>query len=604
MAYSRVFDLIHHQLETKPKADSLCAKVNGKWVKYSTQDVINKANQVSAALLRLGCQPGDKVGLVANNRPEWNFLDIGMMQIGIINVPVYPTISKDDYRYIFQDAEVKFVFVFGQDHVEGRQHPSVHEKLEEIRSEIPTVQEIFALDPLPGLRHLDELLQDPTEEELAKIKELSEKVDRQDLATLIYTSGTTGNPKGVMLTHHNLVSNVESVSKVIPILEGDRALSFLPLCHSYERTVLNSYLANGVSVYYAENMDKIGDNLKEVQPHYFSTVPRLLEKVYEKIMAKGMELKGFKRKLFFWSLDLGSKFKLHDSGGTLYQIQLSIARKLVFKKWQEALGGNVIAIMTGAAAIQPRLATLFTAAGIDVLEGYGLTETSPVLCCNRMELENRMIGTVGLSIPGVEIRIDPDTNEIQAKGPNIMKGYYNMPEATREVFTEDGWFKTGDAGVRLDQQGKEDPNGKFLKITDRIKELFKTSGGKYIAPQSLENKFKESMYVEQIATIGDNRKFVSALIVPSFLALEDYCKSENIPYDGPEEVIKHEKIQALYNGILAEYNPEFAKFEQIKKFTLVAAEWSAETGELTPTMKPKRRVIYDRYDQLIDAMYA
>jgi long-chain acyl-CoA synthetase len=605
MAYSRVFDFIYHQAETKPRTDALAAKIDGTWKRYSTDAVIKMAGQVSKALLNFGLEPGDKVALVANNRPEWNFLDIGMMQIGVVNVPVYPTISAREYEYIFNDAGVKYAFIFGQDHEPGAEKESVFQKISGIQANVPTLREVFALDPLPGLRMWTDLLTPVEEHEQRMIRDRMDAVQEGDLATLIYTSGTTGNPKGVMLSHKNLVSNVESVSSVIPIHKGERALSFLPLCHSFERTVSNTYLANSIGIYYAENMETIGDNLKEVHPHFFSTVPRLLEKVYDKIMAKGMELTGFKRKLFFWSLDLGADFKLHENQGPIYNAKLAIARKLVFSKWREALGGEILAIVTGAAAIQPRLATLFTAAGVDVLEGYGLTETAPVLCVNRMELENRQIGTVGLPIPGVEIRLqeipetasegEPPKKEIQARGDNIMLGYYNKEQATREVFTEDGWFRTGDAGEWID--------GKFIKITDRIKELFKTSGGKYVAPQALENKFKEANFIEQMAVIGNDRKFVSALIVPSFTALEDFCRQEGLDTDSKDIILAHQKVREAFDNLVKEYNEHFAHVEQIKKYELLAEEWSPETGELTPTLKPKRRVINERYADLIESMY-
>lgn len=595
MAYSRVFDLIYHQQETRPKKDALACKVNGQWKTYSTEDVIRIAGQVSKALLNLGLEPGDRVALVATNRPEWNFLDIGMMQIGIVNVPVYPTISAREYSYIFQDAGVKYAFIYGQDHVGGRAHPSVYERIQEIKAEVPSLKEVFALDPLPGLTQLSELLQPVEEHEKRMIFDRMDAVRDTDMATIIYTSGTTGNPKGVMLSHRNLVSNVEAVSQVIPIRQGERALSFLPLCHSFERTVSNCYLANGVSIYYAESVETLGENLREVHPQFFSTVPRLLEKVYEKIMATGMQLTGAKRKLFFWAVEVGSRYELHRDQGLVYRLQLGIARKLIFSKWQAALGGDIKAVVTGAAAIQPRLATLFTAAGIDVLEGYGLTETSPVITCNRMELEHRQIGTVGIPIPGVEVKLDPQTNEILARGPNIMMGYYKLPQATAEVIDADGWFHTGDQGEWVD--------GKFIKITDRIKELFKTSGGKYVAPQALENKFKESSLIEQMATIGNDRRFVSALIVPSFLALEVWAKQQNIPVSSREALLAHPKVQAEFQREIDRYNEHFSKVEQIKKFTLLTREWSPETGELTPTMKPKRRIINERYADLIEAMY-
>ncbi len=595
MIYSRVFDLIYHQRETQPLSDSLACKTDGVWKKYSTDEVIRIAGQVSKALLNLGLEPGDRVALIANNRPEWNFLDIGMMQIGVINVPVYPTISAREYSYIFQDAAVKYAFIMGIDYKPGSPHPSVFERIREIRNEVPSLLEVFALDPLPGLTSLSDLLLPVEEHEQRMISNRSSQVKDTDLATVIYTSGTTGNPKGVMLSHRNLVSNVEAISTILPLEKGNRALSFLPLCHSFERTVSNCYIANGIAIYYAESVDTLGENLREIHPQFFSTVPRLLEKIYERIMAAGLQLTGIKRKLFFWSVQLGSRFELHQSQGLLYQFKLAIARKLIFSKWQAALGGEIKVVVTGAAAIQPRLATLFTAAGIDVLEGYGLTETSPVITCNRMELENRQIGTVGIPIPGVEVKIDSQTGEILARGPNIMMGYYNLPQATAEVIDADGWFHTGDQGEWVD--------GKFIKITDRIKELFKTSGGKYVAPQALENKFKESSLIEQMAVIGNDRRFVSALIVPSFIALEDWLKQHSLNAGSRDAMLTMPEVQMLFQREVDRYNENFSKAEQVKKFTLLTGEWSPESGELTPTMKPKRRVINERYGALIEAMY-
>jgi long-chain acyl-CoA synthetase len=459
---------------------------------------------------------------------------------------------------------------------------------------VDTLQGIYTFDKINGAKTFMDELPALDKVNLQQIQEWKDKVTENDLATIIYTSGTTGNPKGVMLTHKNLVSNLKGVKQVTPFTEGRKALSFLPLCHSFERIVFYSYLSKHIHIHYAENLETIGENLKEVQPYCFTTVPRLLEKVYEKIMEKGNALTGFKRNLFFWSIEVGSQYKIGKNNGVWYNLKLGIARKLVFSKWQEALGGNVNFIVTGAAPMQPRLITLFTAAGVIVIEGYGLTETSPVLSTNRMEEENRVIGTVGMPIPGVQIKIAED-GEILAKGDNIMKGYYNRPDLTAEVIDADGWFHTGDIGTFLD--------GKYLKITDRKKELFKTSGGKYIAPQVIENKMKESRFIEQIMVVGESKKFISALIVPSFLNLRDWAKENGIIAEKPEEIVDNSKIKNLINAEVEKLNKDFGKWEQIKKFELLSTEWTIEGGELTPTMKVKRKVILERYKPFVEKMY-
>ncbi|HSI90453.1 MAG TPA: long-chain fatty acid--CoA ligase, partial [Adhaeribacter sp.] len=475
MDFTRAFDILTYQLNKYPQPDCMAAKINGQWRKHSTGETLDKANQVSLGLLKLGIKKGDKVAIVSMNRPEWVFADYGIQQIGAIGVPMYPTITEEDYRYIFNDAEVKAIFV---------SDAGLYNKVRAATANIPGILEIYTFDEVKGATCWTELLKLGEGEDAQKLEPIKAAILPEDLLTIIYTSGTTGNPKGVMLTHNNIVSNVKSVSPYVPVNNEHRALSFLPLCHIYERMLLYLYMSFGVSIYYAEGMETIADNLKEVKPHVFTTVPRLLEKVYDKIVAKGMELEGVKRKLFFWALELGLKYDTRKDQGFFYNTQLKLANKIIFNKWREALGGNVIAVVSGGAALQPRLARVFWSANIRVMEGYGLTETSPVISVNRHEPENNVIGTVGPPVDGVEIKIAPD-GEILTRSASVMKGYYKRPDLTAEVIDKDGWFATGDIGVMEEV--------KYLRITDRKKEMFKTSGGKYIAPQQIENKLKESL---------------------------------------------------------------------------------------------------------------
>ncbi len=587
MEPTRLFDFLTEKVKEKPTAQFLAAKVqttNGKeWKHYTFSEFQHKANQVSQLLINLGVKKDDKIALIAANRPEWNFVDLGCLQIGAQAVPMYPTIAEKDYEFIFNDASIKFAFVGDE---------TIYQKVIPLKGRVASFIDLYSFDKIAGAKHFEESL--PTQVDVKEIERRKEIVNEEDLATIIYTSGTTGNPKGVMLTHKNMVSNIQSVKSITPFTPNEKSLSFLPLCHSFERMVFYCYLSQGVHIHYAENLETIGENLKEVQPYCFTTVPRLLEKVYEKIMEKGNALTGFKRKLFFWSIDLGLQYEIGKPRGAWYMFKLGIARKLVFSKWLEALGGRVHFIVTGAAPMQSRLIKLFTAAGVTVLEGYGLTETSPVLCANGIEETDRATGTVGLPIPGVTIKIAED-GEILAKGPNIMKGYYNRPDLTAEVIDSEGWFHTGDIGEWMD--------GKFLKITDRKKELFKTSGGKYVAPQPIENKMKESPYIEQIMIVGDAKKFVSALIVPSFLNLKDWCKENGINAEANNQIVDNSKIKDLINAEIERYNKDFGKWEQIKKFTLLTEEWTVEGGELTPTMKVKRKIILEKCKPHVEQMY-
>ncbi|MCB0516227.1 MAG: long-chain fatty acid--CoA ligase [Chitinophagales bacterium] len=583
--FTRLFDIPYYQLEKYPQEDALAAKENNVWRKYSTAEVVKLINQTSLGLLKFGLKQGDTIAIIANNRPEWNIVDQAALQIGVIVVPIYPTISIEEFRFIFNDASVKVAFVSDK---------TLLDKVRSFKEDVPSLGKILTFDTIEGATNWDEIKKLGLNGPFDDVDKIKKNIDPKNVATIIYTSGTTGLPKGVMLSHNNIVSNIHSVMPVIPLNKDVRTLSFLPLCHIFERMVSYTYMATGCSIYYAQNMDTIGEDLKDVKPHFFTTVPRLLEKVYDKIMAKGEELTGIKKKLFYWAIDLGLEYD-HKGKSPFYYAQLNIARKLVFSKWKEALGGEIKGICTGAAALQFRLEKIFNAAGIPVRQGYGLTETSPALCINRFDEINTKMGTVGMAVPDVTIKINPENGEILAKGDNIMMGYYNRPDATAEVIDADGWFHTGDVGELVD--------GKYLKITDRIKQLFKTSGGKYVAPQPIENKFVESTFIEQIMITGNDEKFVGALIVPSFEALKVYCKEKGIPNDSPETMIKQEAVKALYQSICDEYNPHFGKIEQVKRFKLLPKEWTIDGGELTPTLKVKRKKVLDKYAAEIAEIY-
>ncbi|SFO29643.1 long-chain acyl-CoA synthetase [Algoriphagus ornithinivorans] len=580
MELNRLFDLVPYQIAKFDKTDAVARKENGEWITYSSRDVKEIIDNLSLAFMKANIAAGDKVAIISENRPEWNFVDLALQQIGAISVPMYPTITSDDYAYIFDHAEVKMIFVGDT---------TIYEKAIEVAGD----RKIYSFDKIDGVEHWTSLKETGLSGDLSLLEKSKAAVKSEDLFTIIYTSGTTGRPKGVMLTHHNVLSNVLSVSHIMSPPEGiSKVLSFLPLCHIFERTASFCFFYLGFSIYYAENMDSIGENLKEVQPHVFNTVPRLLEKVYDKIVAKGYELSGIKKQLFFWALNLGLKYDPAADMGGWYNFQLKIANKLIFSKWREALGGNIMQINSGASALQPRLARVFWAAGIKVCEGYGLTETSPVVTASISNHEEIRIGWVGKIVKDVEVKIAED-GEILVKGPNVMQGYYKNPEMTAEVL-KNGWFHTGDIG-ELD--------GNYLRITDRKKEMFKTSGGKYIAPQVMENKFKESTLIEQLIVVGDNRNFPGALIVPSFDGLREYCKRKDIPYTTDREMIQREDILEKYQSEVDSLNKYFGKWEQIKRFRLLPEAWGVESGELTPTMKLKRKVIHQKYADEIEAIY-
>lgn len=581
MDLKRLFDLIPYQISKYNKEVALSRKQDGQWITYSSRDLKSIVDSLSLGFLAKGIKSEDKVAIISDNRPEWNFIDLALQQIGAISVPMYPTISSEDYAYIFGHASVKMIFAGDQ---------TIFEKAKEAA----IGQEIFTFDKLDGAAHWEEMMKLGEDGDLAQLESEKDKIKSEDLFTIIYTSGTTGRPKGVMLTHHNVLSNLLSVSNIMSPVPGEgKVLSFLPLCHIFERTASFCFMYMGFSIYYAENLEKIGDNLKEVQPHLFNTVPRLLEKVYDKIVAKGYELTGVKKQLFFWALNLGLKYDPSKDMGGWYNTQLKLANKLIFSKWREALGGNIMQINSGASALQPRLARVFWAAGIKVCEGYGLTETSPVVTATLTDPEKVRIGWVGKIVKDVEVKIAQD-GEILVKGPNVMQGYYREPEMTADVL-KGGWFHTGDIG-ELD--------GDFLRITDRKKEMFKTSGGKYIAPQPMENKFKESTLIEQLIVVGDGQKFPAALIVPSYDGLREYCKHKEIPYTTDEEMIARQDIIEKYQREVDSFNKYYGKWEQIKKFKLLSQPWGVDSGELTPTMKLKRKVIHEKFQKEIAEIYA
>ncbi|RIY10196.1 long-chain fatty acid--CoA ligase [Hymenobacter rubripertinctus] len=587
MDIRRTFDILPHLQQKYNKADCFAAKINGQYTPMSTDEVVAQVNQASLGLRALGIGKNDKVAIISMNRPEWMIADFAIAQLGATSVPMYPSITVEDYKYIFADAGVKAVLVADQKLLD-----KVREATEGLA--IPA-ENVFTFDRLAGARHFAELLALGQQGNPADLEPIKAAVQPDDLLTLIYTSGTTGKPKGVMLTHNNLLSNCRNTQRFVPVSQEDIALSFLPLCHIFERMVTHLYLINGVSIYYAESMETIADNLREVKPQIFTTVPRLLEKVYDKIVAKGHALEGVKKNMFFWALNLGLKYDNQQNHGFFYNSQLKLANKLIFNKWREALGGNLRCIVSGGGALQPRLARVFWAAGIRVMEGYGLTETSPVIAVGGFEPENNMIGTVGPVIDNTEVKIASD-GEILTKSESVMKGYYNQPELTAKEFDEEGWFHTGDIGELV--------QGKFLKITDRKKEMFKTSGGKYIAPQVLEGKMKESPLIEQCMVVGDGQKFPSALVIPSFDDLKGWCRRNSVSCDGSnEDLIRNEKVVKMYEDLVHKQNSHFAQWEQVKKIVLLPEQWTVESGEMTPTMKVKRKAITANNQDLIEGLY-
>ncbi|HVG42901.1 MAG TPA: long-chain fatty acid--CoA ligase [Chitinophagaceae bacterium] len=587
----RLFDCIEAQLEKAPNEPLMAAKEGGVWRKYTAIEIADIVEKLSAGLLALGVTCGDmtvenrdKIAIISKNRPEWVFLDLAVQKIGAVLVPVYPTVHVIDLEFVLNDATVKFVFVNDED---------LYHKVKSVQKNVPSVIDVFSFEHISGCRHWKEVLQLGKQEHFQQIESISSKIDTEDLFTIIYTSGTTGTPKGVMLSHHNVLSNVMSTYPHFPLKTGVHTISFLPLNHIFERTVTYVYLFAGACIHYAESLEALGDNLREVKPHMFSTVPRLLEKVFERIMEKGAALTGVKRKLFYWAVALAEQYDMQDKKSLGYRMQLSLANKLVFKKWREGLGGNVEVVVTGAAACPVKLLRIFTAAGIPVLEGFGQTESSPVISFNRLNEDERMFGTVGTVIEGVQVKMAED-GEILCKGPNVMMGYYKRPDLTAETLKE-GWLYTGDIGMMVQD--------KFLKITDRKKEIFKTSGGKFVAPQPIENKMVESPLIEQIMVIGANEKFTGALIVPSMHHLKEWCKQHGITDSTNDALIRNPKVLQQYKDVVEEMNKNFNPVEQVKRFELLPFPWTIEGGELTPTLKLKRKVIMEKYRDAIERIY-
>jgi long-chain acyl-CoA synthetase len=586
---TRLFDFPYYQLEKNNLSDCLVTKYDGEWIKTSTQEYIKKANAISRALLRLGVLENDKIAIIStSNRTEWNIIDIGILQVGAQNVPIYPTIGAEDYEYILNHSESKYCFV---------SDVLVYEKIKSVKDSISSLKEIYSFNEIEGCKNWKTLLELGKDESNQNVVEdRKTNVNTNDLATIIYTSGTTGKPKGVMLSHDNIVSNVFGGSMRIPFTDGNyRTMSYLPVCHILERFYLYLCQYNSISIYFGESLDKIGENLKEVKPQLITGVPRVLEKIYDKIYSKGLELKGIKKILFFWAINLGMQFEPYEANGWWYEFQLKIARKLIFSKWKEAVGENLQLIACGSAALQPRLARIFAAAEITIMEGYGLTETSPIVAINDMRDNGFKIGTVGKVIDKVHVKIAED-GEILCKGPNVMLGYYKDEAQTKEVMT-DGYFHTGDIG-EIDSEG-------FLKITDRKKEMFKTSGGKYVSPQLLENAMKQSRFIEQIMVIGDGQKMPAAFIQPNFTFVKEWERIHGIDIvNTNEEIISNPKLIERIQEEINLLNKKFGSWEQIKRFELTPDIWSIDAGHLTPTMKLKRKVIMEKYKDLYDKIYS
>jgi len=583
---TRLFDFPLYQLETYNLKKAFSTKYNGKWESISSQEYVDQSNQFSRGLLKLGIKPNDKIAIISTtNRTEWNICDIGVLQTGAQTVPIYPTICKEDYEYVLNHSEATYCFV---------SDATILEKLNQIKSNTKLI-DVFTFDNIKGEKSWNDILAlgvDKSNQE--EVEARKDAVKAEDLATLIYTSGTTGRPKGVMLSHNNIVSNVLCAKKRVPLDYGNsKALSFLPVCHIFERMILYLYQYCGVDIYYAESLEKLTENAQEIKPEVMTAVPRLYEKIYDKIVLKGEDLTGIKKKLFFWALNLGLKYKPYGANGWWYEKQLGLARKLIFSKWQAALGGELKLMVSGSAALQPRLTRVFAAAGMPIMEGYGLTETSPVVTVNDVTEGGFRVGTVGKVIEGVEVIIAA-TGEILVKGPNIMLGYYKDSEKTAEVI-KDGYFYTGDKG-EFDHDG-------FLKITGRTKEMFKTSGGKYVIPPLLEGELKQSLFIEQVMVVGENEKMPAAIIQPNFEYLNGWAKENNISYSTNDELITNPKVIQKIQEAVDTCNCHFGQWEQIKRFELTADEWTIDGGHLTPTMKMKRAIILKMYQDLFDKIY-
>jgi long-chain acyl-CoA synthetase len=583
---TRLFDLLPRYAEKFNKSDALAAKENGSWTRYSIHEFINIVRDISYGLLNLGIEKGDRIATISSNSPEWNFVDMAILQVGCIHVPLYPTISESDYRYILSHAEVRIIFVSGWD---------IYRKIQHIMPDFPGVKAVFAFKEIEGIKHLSELISlgssNPLPEKLESIKN---SIHGDDMATIIYTSGTTGNPKGVMLSHKNIISNLMECQPIMPFGSEGWALSYLPLCHIYERMLGYLYFYRGVSIYYTESIATIVDNLKEIQPYILSTVPRLLEKMYEKIMANGHRLKGIKKFIFFWAIRVANRYEMYGANGFYYAWKLKLAQKLVLDKIRSVLGNNMKVVVSGGAAIQPRLVRFFWAIGIPLLEGYGLTETSPVIAAGNFEKGGIKFGTIGHVLSNTTVKI-ADDGEILCKGPGVMLGYYQEPSLTAEAIDPEGWFHTGDLG-RIESQG-------HLKITGRKKELFKTSFGKYISPELIENKFKESHFIDTITIVGENKKYAGALIVPDFNFLKSWCAEKQITYTTDSEMVANDRIKKRFAKEVLKFNKFFGTTEQVKVFEILDKEWSVESGEVTATLKIRRHFVQEKYAAVIEKMF-
>lgn len=591
MELRRTFDILDYLRNNHgDKSDMLSAKRDNRWVQFSVNEYRTTAKLFSLGLLAMGFQKGDKIITATNNRPEWNFVDMGMSMIGVVHVPVYPTISDDEYRYILKHSDAKMVIVSDQ---------ALYNRIVIIAKEVPAIQWVYTFNCIGNVPNYEEVIKLGAKEKArwnGEFHERKNSITPDDTVSMIYTSGTTGQPKGVMLSHNNFMSNVDGVYDLFPLFSTDRIISFLPLCHVFERMVNYLFQVRACSIYYAENLGTISANMVEIQANAFVTVPRVIERIYDKLVATGESLTGLKRMLFFWAMKLGENYKANGDSTWWYSFRLKIARKLVFSKWQRAFGGQLRFVISGGAALQPRLSRLFFAADIPLMEGYGLTETSPVIAANhRTEPDCLKIGTVGPVLKNLEVKIDED-GEILVKGPSVMQGYYKDDAATTAAIDENGWFHTGDIGMLED--------GKFLKITDRKKEMFKLSSGKYIAPQGIENLLKESHFVEQAMVVGENEKFASALVLPNFEYLHMWAHENKIHFRDNPELIANKRVMVQFQKEIGRVNKILGKHEEIKRFRLVWENWNYTTGELSPTLKLKRRVLYKKYGDILREIYS
>lgn len=586
MTVLRTFDILSQLVEKYSKEDALAIKRNGKWEKFSTAEYQNKADMVSYGLLASGFAKGDKIITISNNRPEWNFLDMGMSQVGVVHVPVYPNIGKTEYEHILSHSDAKMVIVSSKE---------FYDNIKPLVKKATNIQSLYTIDQVAGASNWEKIVKLGSENQNpAKLEEIKNSIDQDDLMSIIYTSGTTGRSKGVMLSHRNFISNVHGTTDILPIDEKDRFLSFLPLCHVLERMVNYLIQNKGAAVYYAESIETIGENLREIKPQGFTSVPRVIEKLYDKLLLKGKELTGIKKALFFWAVDIGLKYELNKANGAIYELKRSIASKLIYSKWREALGGNIKVIISGGAALQERLAKVFNCAGIPVMEGYGLTETSPVISVNQPNYPYMKFGTVGPVLDNVQVKIAED-GEILMKGPNLMLGYYKAQSLTEEVIDPEGWFHTGDIGELHELN--------ILKITDRKKEIFKLSTGKYVAPQVVENKFKESSFIEQIMVVGEGEKYAAAIICPTFHFLHAWCGRYGIKFHDNKDLIQNPKVIERFQKEVDKINKNLGNHQQVKKFELTSADWTPETGELSPTLKVKRKFLKNKYKVKFDRLY-